>query len=312
MKTQINQYTFNQLNQTKHRLVQDGQFSLFPHTHPDTAKQDTEYWFFSDIFNIYNNETTPTDNIDMTHTIKKNLYMPIDLSKNKTTLVPCDMDFLYKHIAQVKHAYKLGHHEYKRANDLQMTRYTCWCLSKFFGDQNFSYTYFMSPIIQQNMTFEMIEKLSYQFSRPYARDLLAKYSQRFNGLICELKGDLSIMNNKKIRSFFNGHDSKSLKATYGITSHQASILDFMGTYSLEFMTNGLSKAIMQFSKKNKNIYQFEEIMNQELIKARQDMITQTGIKPENDIYKTTTDKVKRELQNTENKFIKKYAQIKLH
>lgn len=312
MQTKINQSIFTQLNNTKHRAIQDGQFSLFPDKKQNTPAQDTEYWFFSDIYNIHNNKNTPTHNLDMNNIVSKNLVMPKKISNNKIELIPHDIQFLTDHTNTVKHAYTIGYHEYKHANDLQLTRYACWCLVKNHPNNAFSYTYFMSPIISENTTFNELEKLSYQFARPHARDTITKYNIYFNSLISKLNGDIKTFNYNKIVSFFNGHDSASLKFGHNIHDIHTPIFDYMGTLSLNYMINGMHIAIQTFNQSGSNPNKFTEILYKQLTNARQEMIRYTGIKPENDIQQTNITQVKKLLQQTENEFIKKYANIKLH
>ena len=312
MKKLNNQHTFNNLNQTKHRLVKDGQYSIFPESKPDTEKQNTEYWFFSDIYNTYNDETTPTYNLDMNKIVEKNLVKPEKRTAKSIKLIPCNTHFFNDHVQTIKHAYKLGYHEYKKANDLQLTRYACWCLIKNIPDNAFSYTYFMSPAIKENITFAELEKISYQFARPYARDKITKINSMLNGLTNALNSNIKTLNYNKILSFFNNYDSAALKIRHNITDIHTSIFDFMGTHSLNYMCNGIQNTFSNIGNAHKNINKFAEELHKQLIIARQEMINATGIYPENDIYKTTIDKVKQELKQTEIEFIKNYANIKLH
>lgn len=313
MHTKTNQSIFTQLNNTKHRAIQDGQFSLFPDEKQNTPVQDTEYWFFSDIYNIHNNKTTETPNLDMNHIITKNLVMPKKTASNKIELVPHDTQFLADHTNTVKHAYNLGYHEYKHAKDLQLTRYACWCLVKNHTNNAFSYTYFISPIISENITFQDINSISYQFSRIPERATLARLNQHFNGIILNLNGTPAALNTKRIQSFFNNYTPQDLKSEHHITDTKSSILDYMGATSLSYFIDGLHDIISKShtNKYFRNIYQFEATMHQELINARKKMILETGIKPEQDIQRINITTVQKEQKHIENEFIKKYANIKL-
>ena len=313
MQSKINQHIFTQLNNTKHHAIQDGQFSLFPAEKQNTPAQDTEYWFFSDIYNIHNNKNTPTHNLNMNNIITKNLVMPKKITNNKTELIPCDMQFLGDHTNTVKHAYTIGQHEYKHANDLQLTRYACWCLVKNQPNNVFSYTYFISPIISENLSFQDMNLISYQFSRIPERTTLTKLNQHFNGIILDLNGVPAAINTKKIKSFFNDYAPQDLKSAYHITDTKSSILDYMGASSLSYFIDGLYNIVLKFrnNKHFKNIYQFEATMHQELTNARKKMILETGIKPEQDIQKTNITTVHKEQTRIENEFIKKYANINL-
>lgn len=309
-----NQSIFEQLNKTKHSIIKDGQFSLFPNEIPNNPKLDSEYWYFSDIYNTYNKDYTPTYHIDMKRTLQKNLYMPDNQSHKTLKLVPCDYTFLSNHSNEIKHAYKLGYHQYTRANDLQLSRYACWCLLKTAPDKMFSYTYFVSPIIKENISFSELEKISYQFARPYSRANLANSNRIFNGIICKLNTNPETINVKKIKLFFDGHNTQTLKAAYHITDPKISILDHMGAHSMEYLTKALDKTAFQADnpKKCKNANQFEMILLENLNQARQDMIRQTGIKPEDDIQKLNLSSVQHELKLIETEFIKRYAVKKLH
>ncbi|MBR3782705.1 MAG: hypothetical protein IKL14_04960 [Alphaproteobacteria bacterium] len=313
MKLLNNTETFDSLNNTRHRIIQDGQFSLFPEMQSDTPKQDSEYWYFSDIHNTYNNENTPIYNIDMNSIAEKNIYMPTDLTKNHIKLVPCNFDFLQSHTKPIKHAYKMGNIEYKKATDLQLSRYACWCILRHTPDNMFTYTYFISPAIKENITFDELENISYQFARAPERSVLTRLNQRFNGIVTKLNGTAKILNTQKIKTFFDNHNSQTLKSAYGITDTKLSLLDFMGANSMHYMIDGLSATLSIASnpKRCTNINQFEEIMYNQLNKARQEMIQQTGIKPENDIQKTNIISVQKELHRAENEFIKRYSNTKL-
>lgn len=313
MKHFNNSETFNSLNKNKQHIIQDGQFSLFSETHPDTPKQDSEFWYFSDLYNTYNNKETPTHNIDMNGIAEKNIYMPTELTKNHIKLVPCNYDFLQSHTKIIRHTYKLGNQEYKKANDLQLSRYACWSILKHTPDNMFTYTYFMSPIIQKNITFKDLEYISYQFARVQQRAILTKLNQRFNGVIKTFNGTPTILNTKKLQSFFDNLHPQSLKYAHGINDTKSSILDYMGTDSMSYLIDGLYTTLFTANHPGKcrNTYQFEQLMHNNLANARHEMINTTRIKPENDIHKINIATVRTELNRIENEFIKKYANIKL-
>ena len=313
MKRLENLETFNSLNNNKHHIIQDGQFSLFPEIQSNTPKQDSEFWYFSDIYNIYNDEYAPTYNLDMNKMIQQNLVKPKIISAKKIELTPCTPDFFNNHTAQVKHTFKMGATEYKKANDLQLSRYACWCLAKTIQDNMFSYTYFMSPIIQENITFKDLGYISYQFARVQQRAILTKLNQRFNGAINTFNGTPAALNTKKLQSFFDNLYPQSLKYTHGINDTKSSILDYMGANSMGYLIDGLYTTLFTANQPNKcrNIYQFEQLMHNNLTNARREMINTTGTKPENDIHKTNIATVQSELNRIETEFIKKYANTKL-
>ena len=313
MKRLENLETFDSLNNTRHRIIQDGQFSLFPKMQSNTPKQDSEFWYFSDIYNIYNDEYAPTYNLDMNKMVQQNLVKPKIASAKKIELTPCTPDFFNNHTVQVKHTFKMGATEYKKANDLQLSRYACWCLAKTIQDNMFSYTYFMSPIIQENITFKDLGYISYQFARVQQRAILTKLNQRFNGIIKTFNGTPATLNIKKLQSFFDNLYPQSLKYTHGINDTKSSILDYMGANSMGYLIDGLYTTLFTANQPNKcrNIYQFEQLMHNNLTNARREMINTTGTKPENDIHKINIATVQSELNRIETEFIKKYANTKL-
>ena len=313
MKRLENLETFDSLNNTRHRIIQDGQFSLFPKMQSNTPKQDSEFWYFSDIYNIYNDEYAPTYNLDMNKMVQQNLVKPKIASAKKIELTPCTPDFFNNHTVQVKHTFKMGATEYKKANDLQLSRYTCWCLAKTIQDNMFSYTYFMSPIIQENITFKDLGYISYQFARVQQRAILTKLNQRFNGIIKTFNGTPATLNIKKLQSFFDNLYPQSLKYTHGINDTKSSILDYMGANSMGYLIDGLYTTLFTANQPNKcrNIYQFEQLMHNNLTNARREMINTTGTKPENDIHKINIATVQSELNRIETEFIKRYSNTKL-
>ena len=82
----------------------------------------------------------------------------------------------------------------------------------------------------------------------------------------------------------------------------------MGRHTLHARIAALYRAFDTYNKEtNKTHIRLNEILCNELFNERVDMINKTGRRPEQDIKTTNIDTIKKELQNAEQEFTKKYS-----
>ena len=91
---------FNKLNETRHTRDENTQYSLFPDAHPDTHDIHAEFWYYSDLHNLFGNIDFPTTANPQTmsrHTRQKMIF-PQDVDGNQ---------FFGSHVADVHHSFDL-------------------------------------------------------------------------------------------------------------------------------------------------------------------------------------------------------------
>ena len=302
---------FQTLNQTKHRINEGLQFSLFPEMNEPTIN-DAEYWNYSDLHNLYGHPFLFAPHMDA-HIWPK-LKMPINTSKRGTpTMTSPTTDFYNNHTVQFRHDYNINNHHHIRAKDKKMSRYACWSMVREYPDMIFSRTYFISPIIDPNMNYEQMRKLNYQFARIYLRNQLATLERQVGGILNKMHANFSVFYNCTNQAFFYGYTTQDIKDGHNIPIHQNDPLsNYMGAVSLDGRIKAIENAIKQFAHTySKSTNTFTDIMYDELIKQRISIIKNHNTSPEHDIFQTPVSQVQSQLAKTERDFINKYSQQKL-
>ena len=305
---------FETLKAKRHRIDEDTQFSLFPDMCADTPTIHAEYWYYSDLHNLYGEHYYPIAPNMNAHTWQ-NLVMPIPQKSKRATpqLIQTDLPFYNGHVATIRHEYTLDRDTYKNAKDLQLSRYACWCMSRNNPTMIFSRTYFISPVINPRMKFDDMKKLSYQFARVYLRDKLTHYEKIVAGILKKYNADFRQFNHAMTRAFFYNYGANDLKEIHRIQiKPNDPLANYMGAATLNARTIALAHAIDRFKRTHKqNIATFEQIVYNELINARVREIHDHNIRPEQDIFQTPVSQIQSELSRTERDFILKYSNEKI-
>lgn len=305
---------FDTLNAKRHRIDEDTQFSLFPDICANTPSIHSEYWYYSDLHNLFGEPYFPIAP-NMNAHAWENLVMPITTKQQRGTpqLTRTDLEFYKDHVATYRHEYTLDHNTYKNAKDLQLSRYACWCMSRNNPAMIFSRTYFISPVINPRMSFDDMKNLSYQFARVYLRDKLTYYEKIIAGILKRHNVNFRQFNHTMTRTLFCNYGANDLKDIHGIQiKPNDPLANYLGAATLDARTNALARTIEKFKHtQTQNIATFEQIAHSELLNARFQEIHNHNIRPEQDIFQTPISQIQSKLVRTERDFILKYSKEKL-
>ena len=306
MATKLHEETFNTLQHTKHRVNENIAPNLFP-----TADElnDTEYWLFSDLYNLFGEQYMGTPN-----KIPDTFLSTINFSEfNKLPATNPDGEkrapdyhaFYSGHMATFFNDYTLksprGTIEKRGAMDAKFTRYACWKILHPWTHTLFAQLYFMTP----DATFAELYNASYKYSRIYQRAELAEYNKTINGIANRHHANMREFNASLHRAFFYSTDHHAIMDAYNLTGN---ILDHMGLLSLSARKSALYRTIRKWdTNKNMSFGQFTNLLYNELVDARVKMIQDTGRAPERDISKQSIQQITRELQQRERAFVNKFA-----
>lgn len=302
---------FNILNSTAQHPKPDLQLQLF--NSPDTQSADTEFWYYSDLYNLYGDTYMPIKP-DFGHKVWQKLQIPTPQSRgNKITFRPTDIKFYNQHVATVHHDYNLGATEHKNAPDLKLTRYGVWCLSRPSPYMMFTRTYLISPVMDITPTFQNIHNASYQFSRIHLRNELTQYEKILGGLLHKYHGDFKLFNHHMTRAFFYGYGARDLKEIHRIPiKDNDPLANYMGAASLHARTTALRNTVQRFDDNQKHDLDIlYNILHQELTAQRIRTIQKYNIRPEQDIFQQSISAVQSDLNKCEYEFVKKYANQKI-
>lgn len=302
---------FETLNNQRHTCADGTQLDMFTPT-KTSATTNAEYWLYSDLYNLFGGAYIPLYPTIPHHTWN-NLVMPIG-NKNHPEMTRPTADFYNGHIATIHHPYKIGPHTtVKKGTDQELSRYACWCMTRNNPNMIFARTYFISPTIHPNMSFDNMEKLSYQFARVGLREQLKAYEKQIGGILNKTSGHFSLFNHNMTRAFFYGYDATTLKEIYKIPAKSNDpISNYMGAGSLHARICALRDAIAEFNlSKSTSANVFDEILHKHLTAQRIKLIRETDIRPEQDIFTTPISQVKSQLNHAELDFIKQYSKIKI-
>lgn len=304
------QNDFQFLQENIHHLNDDYKNTLPLDTLKDQQQNDSEYWLFSDLYNLFGYQyvgyhNNIIDTIGNTITFTDYQKLPKKNSEN-IARAPNFHNFYSGHVVSIINDYKINDDfgnttNKKNGADARLSRYACWKIMKQWANMIFAQLYFMTP----DATFEKIYNAAYKFSRIYQRKELKHAEKTVNGIAYHNHADMPKFNTFMHRAFFYTADLDSLKSTYNISG---TILDYMGSQSLMSRRYALIKAINVYDqRKNMPFNTFTDILYNELIAARVAMIKSTGRRPESDISNKPVYKVASELKQLEQEFIKKYA-----
>lgn len=297
---------YETLNKTQHWTDEDAQRSLFPDLFQDASLIHAEYWLYSDLHNLFGEKFMPAQN---PHPSISMPQLPITKRGNPKFTTPTT-DFYDGHIVTTKQKYNIDGAYYP---DLRISRYGCWQLTKDNPALIFARTYFISPSISPDMTYSTIADTSYQFARVHLRQELSDMEKILAGILNKHHANFSLFNHHMTRAFYYNYGAKDIKATYNIPqSTNDPLANYMGAASLHARITALQNTINRYNSLiTQNIDTFYNILYQELIQSRVNMLKHTGTAPEQDIFPTHIKKIERQLRDTERNFTNQFAAIKL-
>ena len=301
---------FNSLQQRKKYTDEDYVNRQEFKKNADFKPNHSEYWFFSDLYNIFGSKYVGT-HYEIVQTTGSAL--PISdfqklAKKNSQNVLkaPTFHVFYSDHVMSVINNYyikqmHIEQFERTAAPDARLSRYACWKLLKQYPNMIFAQLYFMMP----DVTFKQIYDTSYKFSRIYQRQELTEAEKIVNGIAHKLGVNLHKFNQDMHTIFFNVKNMDAIKSNYNI---KGTIFDYMGSQSLMARQQALNRAIIKYDYgRDKTFENFMELIRKELILSRTNMINRTGRAPESDISLKTISQVMGELKKLEQTFIDRYA-----
>lgn len=272
-------------------------------------KNNSQYWLFSDLYNIFGPRYMNEHNqivLTMGENITEAKFKKLPRKNAENILKAPDFHTFYSgHVVSIINTYDINFapnisvETRTNSQDAKLSRYACWSLFKAYQNMIFAQLYFMMP----ETPFENIYKAAYKFSRIYQRMKLSQAEKIVNGIAHKNKADLQKFNTFMHNTFFNTNDMEELKSVYGA---KGTIFDYMGAQSLMARQIALNNAIRRVNDKT-SFDKFAEILYNELIFARTNVINRTGRTPEEDISKRSIAHIKAELKAMERDFINKFA-----
>lgn len=302
---------YNSLRDTTRRMGDnyDGQLPLFGEK--QSYENDTKYWLFSDLYNIFGSHHVGHHN-DIASTLQSAITFSNfrQLPKKAADNLPRPEsfhDFFAGHMIPIINNYNIYEPVSDTTSikyngpDAQLSQYACWSLMKHWPSMIFAQFYFMMP----DVSFDILYNMAYKFSRIYHRDRLTNFERMANGIAFRNNVNMREFNASMHRAFFYSTDIEKLKSVYEISG---SPLDYMGTRSLIARTRALDNAISAMDNSvNMSFDMFHKILTDELTIARVKMIQKTGRAPEQDLSSKPVSELKKDLNAIEKQFIKQFA-----
>lgn len=301
-----NKEQFHELNQTRQHDTRGQQLDLFQPNKP--LNTTDEYWFFSDLYQIFGNTAFPI-NQAMEKTAHEKIIYPY--SEKPTTQEK--FDFTTSHYDTIQHAYKLDYREFKHATDLKLTRFACWSFLHGSPQTIFGQVYFLSPVLNPDMDFDAMHTIASEYKRINLRHRLSQAEKILSGILYGKHVNIKDFYNSTSLALFNGLTYNDIKEIHHIPNKQnETLLDYMGRHTLHARIAALYRTFDKYNHStNKSILHLNELLCNELFDKRVAMINSTGRRPEQDISQQHIDKVQKHLNDTERAFIKKYSIQKL-
>lgn len=310
MGSRKSQHTFEFLQKHAHKVNEDYINQLPLYKKIERSKNTTQYWYFSDLYNLFGPIYVGTHNNIFNTTansIKLSNFEKLpQKNSDKELRAPNFHTFYSNHVVSIINDYNIKEPDGKftaktNGQDARLSRYACWTLLKQWPNMIFAQLYFMLP----DTNFEQVYNAAYKFSRIYHRAELARAEKIVNGIAYKHNADMRQFNNFMHRAFFYTTDIDKIKQAYGI---KGTIFDYMGSQSLMSRHQALNNAINYHNTCNKMSFEsFINILSTELIKSRVKMIQRTGHAPESDISQKSVGRVASELKKMEREFINKFA-----
>lgn len=288
-------FIFNTLTSCQHSLLEEQ--TLF-----DTQLDNTQYWLYSDLYNLFGAPMFDMENMN------DHIYQKFDKTPaNKLKIAP--YDFLRQHAVPYAHKYHIQspHPPYnlihKKGHDFKLSRYACYCMFHDKPNLIFTRTYFMMP----DQSFETIYKTSYQFARIYQRAQLRESERILSGVLKKLNANIPLFQYECARTFFGGYTMDEVREMHGLNK-QHPLADNMGAISMHARRRAIDNAIHKFEfAHTRDLRSFSMILHNEMRATRTKMISEYKFPPEKDIQRTSIESVFSDYKKLESNFINQYA-----
>lgn len=302
---------FYKLNCTRQTAaLPDTQLELFQMAPTSNKHEQSDYWFYSDLHNLFSEVIFPTQPSMQVHAYDR-LIMPYEIfpKQNPEFTYAQKAQFYDMHIGKINRSYKLGYQIFYNARDIQLSRYACWCFARQTPNMAFAHTYFLAPLIKEYMTFKEVVQTSNEFQRIYWRKNLSEQETRLSGVIKSLNGNFRDFYNQTSPYLYGGLSSSDIKNKLGIyVSEKETLLDYMGLHTLIARNNAIYRAIDTYKHQpNQTLQTLQLILRYELTSERAKMIQQINHSPEQDFSEKNIKTVKQQLEKIEKEFVQKYA-----
>lgn len=294
------EHIFKTLITHSHRINED--ITLFPET-TSSNDIDTEFWYYSDLHNLFG---APHFDLNKMYEHTWNAFKHIAAPSSALSSA------LYNHVELCHHEYNIHspNPPYKitktMGSDAKLTRYACWALFKQIPHLIFTQMFFMTP----NPDYKTLYRESYKFARIYQRKKLRHTERTLSGVLTNLDANIRLTQHEMSRTLFGGMVNDDIRTRYSIpnTPHKP-LADYMGVFSLYARRTAIDTAISKFAHtRHPNLHAFNQILHTELLSARNTMIRNQRITPEQDIYPNAPiNKVETEYKKIERDFISKYS-----
>lgn len=290
--------TFKTLSKARHH-VGDTQTLFLQSTN------DTEYWLYSDLYNLFFVPPFDLKNMD------NHVFQTFDTTHTPKNTSP--YTFLRWHTQHTNHEHNIRspYPPYnmvkKYGLDMKLSRYACYCIFRNIPNLIFTSTYFMMP----DTDFKTIYETSYKYARIHQREQLQDSERRLNGVLKNIDANIALFRHEAFKTFYNNMYNDELIQAYNLGSN-VTLADHMGAPSLYARKYAIDSAISKFDFAiKKDLRSFAIIFDSELRNARRKLINTYKITPEKDIHKQSIKSLIREYKTTEAEFIKKYTNCNL-
>lgn len=302
---------FHKLNCTRQTAaLPDTQLELFQMAPTSNKHEQSDYWFYSDLHNLFSEVIFPTQPSMQVHAYDR-LVMPYEIfpKQNPEFTYAQKAQFYDMHIGKINRAYKLGYQIFHNARDIQLSRYACWCFARRTPNMAFAHTYFLAPLIKEYMTFKEVVQTSNEFQRIYWRKNLSEQETRLSGVIKSLNGNFRDFYNQTSPYLYGGLSSSDIKNKLGIyVSEKETLLDYMGLHTLIARNNAIYRAIDTYKHQpNQTLQTLQLLLRYELTSERAKMIQQINHSPEQDFSEKNIKTVKQQLEKIEKEFVQRYS-----
>ncbi len=291
--------TFETLNRATHR-INDDQTLFCP------IYNDTEYWLYSDLYNLFFAPPFDLKNMD------GHIFQTFDTTHTPKNTTP--YSFLRQHAQFYNHEYNIRspYPPYnmikKYGLDMQLSRYACYCLFKNIPNLIFTRMYFMMP----GSDFKSVYDTAYKYARIHQRAQLQESERKLNGVLKNIDANIALFRHEAFKTFYNNMYNEEIISEYNLKPN-TTLADHMGAPSLYARKHAIDTTISKFDfALNKDLRSFAIIFDHELRNARYNLIRTYNTTPEQDIHKQSIKSLISEYNATEANFIKKYSQCNLN
>ncbi len=248
-----------------------------------TECQTPEYWLYSDIAKMYPDyieQPNPTKNAG------KNILNAM-LSHLRDRMEPQKLNTI---IADHRDSYN--------TYDERMTRMTTWMLLKQFPQLIIPQIYMLTPGVKFSDMYQMSEK----FSRIYWHGRVKTLEQQLNKQLISNKIPTSPVFSVATTAFFAGLNATDVAKHAGINKDYVELTNYMTAPALCECANALEYTLTALNNTPTNT-NAKTTMFDAFCAARNHLLEHSATKTIDTVTKTHIDKITKELQKMENKFI---------